>query len=617
MIKRIIIIWIVFTFSLIWTLNAQNLVQREQAIFQNNVELYKRGEFKNAENNFALIITKLPNSVFLTANYLMLAKTQYKLRDYTATINLSQKFLELFPKSEYCDDILYVQGNCYYRLNRFETAVKSWINAIENSQNYKLYNKVGDIIFSTIMYKLDNFEISRIEREISSEDGQLLIQIALAEKELNNSSYLAASDRIDKALKNFPNSRFRDRAEDLMSRGKKKTANVMRIALLLPLTGVNQDIGNEIKEGVEFALSEYNRQKDKNVELLIKDYGQEITKAIQSIKEIARDKSIIAVLGPVENDIAAACAALSDYEQLPIICPTATDNNLTELSDYFLQLNPIIDIQADYLARYALDSLKLERFVTFSPIENHFIKLVDRFVETVESAGAKIITQEWYYPGDQDFNKQFMRIKRIGLKYAFSDSVLQVDSTLSSAEIDTLYKEYHVMEQERLEETKTKIDSADIPVYTIDGIFIPIFREDMQFIGPQIAYSNIQAQYIGNVDWYDIEQLKKQKNYIDGIIFGTDGFINEESWDYKNLRNDYRSKINKTPTLFNILGVDVIRFMLKGLETNTTSRNRYIQNLKGIEYYNGIYRKIEMDNRRHNLKLQLLKYQFGQIIPLN
>jgi ABC-type branched-subunit amino acid transport system substrate-binding protein len=324
-------------------------------------------------------------------------------------------------------------------------------------------------------------------------------------------------------------------------------------------------------------------------------------------------------LGPIENDISAACAAISDYERLPIISPTATEPDLTRLTDYFYQINSTIDMRAKLLAQYALDSLDISRIATFSPLENHFIRMVETFVETIESAGAEVIAQEWYYPGDQDFSKQFMNLKRKGLKYAFSDSVLQVNQDFGQEQIDSLYKEFIKLEQEKLEEADVQVDSADIPVTTIDGIFIPIYKEDLPFIAPQVAYSNIRSQYLGNGDWYDIEQLKKNKNYINGIIFVTDGFVNEESWDFRRFRNEYRTKLKKTPTFYSIIGYDSFRYMLSAInnENNLIKREEYLNRLENIEKYIGIYRNIHMNEDRVNQNLQLLKYNYGQVIPMD
>jgi ABC-type branched-subunit amino acid transport system substrate-binding protein/outer membrane protein assembly factor BamD (BamD/ComL family) len=599
---------------------AQDYSEREKVIFEKNLLLYTQGDFEQAEQNFSLVITRLPNSPLLTTNYLMLIKSQYKAGNYSATINQGKKFLKTFPESSYNDDVLYVMGNSYFQLNRYRTAATNWIYSLEATDDPRMERKLETLISRSIMYKMNDDDREVLITDISSsEDGEMLVNIAWAEKEFKEGQNFEARERLTESLQKHPDSRYTNRAEKLLASSGHQYSVNERLALLLPLSGFNEDVGKSILDGANLALDEFNNQHNINLEIAVKDYGQELTTAISALKDLSQNKNILAVVGPLENDFTAACAAISHYEQLPLLSPTATENDLINFSDYFFQINTPIDIAAESIAQYALDSLKISRFATFAPIDDHFVKMVDKFKDIVEKAGAEICSQAWYYPGDQDVYKQFMKIKRVGLKLEFADSLLTETPDLLPEQIDSLYSEFLAAEEKKAERTKAKIDSADIPVMSIDGIFIPIFKEDLEYIAPQIAYSNIQAQYLGNSDWYVLEQLKKNKNYINGIIFGTDGYLNEESWDYRQFRNEFRTKYKKSPTLYSVIGYDSFKYILQAYDpvNPNMSRNQFLVNLKKLNTYNGVYRTIELGRKRVNQTLKLLKYNYGQIIPLN
>ncbi len=550
----------------------------------------------------------------------MWAKCKYKLQDYREVLKISQDFLTRYPGSEYRDDILLVQGNSYFQLNRFETAVQSWLNAVELSHNGALLQKIGFQVTKTLRYKFDQTGFDRMYAQAQSADSRILFQIALAEKEMQRGDKRKAEQIINKALQDYPASKFTRRAETFFA-GTEIEPSEISLGLLLPLSGANEKIGAEIKAGFEFAFQEYNQKNNTALKLTIVDYGEELLTAIRAYQKLARNNGVLAVLGPLENDISAACAAISDYETLPIVSPTATETDLTQLTDKFFQLNSTLTRRAEYLAEYAIDSLKLKRFATFAPLDNYFIKMVASFVADVQNHGGQIIDQEWYYPGDQDVNKQFMNLKRAGLRLAFADSVLRFRPALRPEQVDSMYRRYQNEQYQLIRENDIKVDSADIAVKTIDGIFIPIFGQDLKFIAPQIAYSNIQAQYLGNSDWYDTEELKKNKNYINGLIFISDGYLNEENWDYKKFKNDYRTQTKTTPTIYNLVGYDCCRYMLRALPDTKgaapLTRAEYLQNLRRQGPYNGLYRSIRINEDQYNLQLRLLKYIFGQIIPLN
>jgi ABC-type branched-subunit amino acid transport system substrate-binding protein/TolA-binding protein len=604
----------------VFALNAQNSSDRERAIFEKNLLLYTQGDYEQAEQNFALVITKLPDSPLLTTNYLMLVKSQYKVGNYTGTIDQGKSFLKKFPKSSYNDDILFVMGNAYFQLNRYRTAARNWIYSLESTDDPRMEQKLETLVSRVVKFKMNDEDREVLKTDISpSENGEMVLSIAWAEHEYKNGKDYAARERLTASLQKYPDSKYSKKAEKLLASSGHQFSVNERLALLLPLSGFNKDVGEAILEGAKLALEEYNNQHNISLEISVKDYGQELTTALKAFKDLAQNKNILAVVGPLENDISAACAAISHYEQLPLLSPTATENDLVNFSDYFFQINTPVDVGAESIATYAIDSLKIARFATFAPIDGHFVKMVDKFAETVEKGGAEIVSQAWYYPGDQDVYKQFMKLKRVGLKLEFSDSLYTEFPEITPEQIDSLYEEYLTLEEEKMKENKTKIDSADIPVMSIDGVFIPIFKEDLEFIAPQIAYSNIQAQYLGNSDWYDQEQLKKNKNYINGIVFGTDGYLNEESWDYRQFRNEFRTKYKKSPTMYSVIGYDSFKYVLQAYDpvNQNLSRTQFLKNLKKLNTYNGIYRTIELSRKRFNQTLQLLKYNYGQIIPLN
>jgi ABC-type branched-subunit amino acid transport system substrate-binding protein len=611
---------LLYLLSIISAVAAQNFSSREKSIFEKNLELYREGNYKQAEQNFALVVAKLPESAYITSNYLMLVKSQYKLGDYVSAIDQAKTFLTRFSDSNYRDDVLYTMGNAYYKLNRFQSAIKLWISALDESNDPRLAGKIEVLVTGTVRDMLNDEDVKKLKTEIGTyPDGLMLLDIAWAEKLYAEGSITKGNSILNSALIELPANKYSEQARQLLKSGGLQNSPDEKFALLLPLSGYNAEIGQAILEGAQMALSEFNKQFNLNLKIISRDYGQEIKNAILGYQELAGFNNILAVIGPVENDISAACAAVSKYEQLPLLSPTATANNLTEFSDYFFQLNAPINTTAEIIADYALDSLKLERYATFAPIDDHFIKMVDKFKSTVETAGAEVVAEEWYYPGDQDFYKQFMNLKRRGLKLTFSDSIRQSLPLASPVVIDSLYMAYQKQELEKHENKKpVKVDSADIPVTSIDAVFIPIFKEDLQFIAPQIAYSNIQAQFLGNNDWYDSEGLKKNKNYINNIIFSASGYLNEESWDFRRFRNEFRTTFKKTPSMYAVLGYDVFRFLIQAYRPRQPemTRQQFLINLKNLKKYNGIYRSFDINKMRFNQYHQLLKYSFGQIIPL-
>ena len=114
---------------------AQNASSREWTIFRKGLAEYQKGNYETARQSFSLMISKLPNSAITTANKLMLAKTNYKSGDYEISLRQCEEFKQFYPSSDYIDDIKYLMGNNYYRQNRIETAVVTWLDAAFESRD--------------------------------------------------------------------------------------------------------------------------------------------------------------------------------------------------------------------------------------------------------------------------------------------------------------------------------------------------------------------------------------------------------------------------------------------------------------------------------------------------
>ena len=338
--------------------------------------------------------------------------------------------------------------------------------------------------------------------------------------------------------------------------------------------------------------------------------------ALQQVKKISANPSYLAILGPVENEITAACAAIAEYEGITIISPTASSDKIKTISHNCINLAPTVKTMAQTIESFAYDSLGIRRVATFSPIDDYFISMTDEFKKAHERKGGIVAAQEWYYPGDQNYKKQLRKMKRIGLKLAFSDSIHKENPEMTETTLDSLYKRYLKDQRDLLKETKTTLDSADVPVTTFDAMFLPVYVDDISYMAAQFAYANFQTQIIGNSDWYDMDELKKNRNYINGIIFITDGYLNEEDWDYKQIRNKFRTNYKITPGKFELIAYDSFKFVSQIFKKKDINRTSVIEEIVSLKPYQGIYRNFDMDSQGSNKSCRILKYIYGQIIPI-
>jgi ABC-type branched-subunit amino acid transport system substrate-binding protein len=605
---------ILFLFSII---EAQNASTREWTIFQKGVTEYQKGNYEKARQSFSLMINKLPNSALTTANYLMLAKTNYKSQAYEASLQQCEEFKKNFPQSNYLDDIRYLMGNNYYRLDRIETAVTTWLNVGIGTSNSVLREKSLKIADDVIRYKLNTLSVQNlIQKNLGSPINEAF-KYYLAEDKYRHGKIEEAKSALTTLLNNSKTSYYRAKTQNLLDRLEGKSSSEIHIAALLPLSGANEQVGKDLLNGFKLASAEYNKSTTaKKIIIDEFDYASSLISALKHIKKISAQNKHLFVFGPVENDIVAACAAVADYEGLTIISPTASSDELKSISNNCINLAPSVKTMANALQAYASDSLNIKRLATFAPIDDYYLTMTEEFVDAFEENGGIVAAQEWYYPGDQNFNKQFRKMKRVGLRLAFKDSLILENADISDKSLDSLYTLFVKEKKLEMKESKTKIDSADIPVTTFDGMFLPVYEDDISFIASQFAFSNFQTQLLGNADWYDNDILKKNRNYINKIIFVTDGYLNEEGWDYRQFRNNYRNTFHTSPEKFELIAYDSFKFIAAVFKDSRVSRSDILERIVQLNPYQGVYRRFDIDKSRSNNSVRILKYIYGQIMPI-
>ncbi|MEU8757310.1 bifunctional serine/threonine-protein kinase/ABC transporter substrate-binding protein [Streptomyces chartreusis] len=102
------------------------------------------------------------------------------------------------------------------------------------------------------------------------------------------------------------------------------TGPVYTLGLHADLTGDQKAVGRAQERGLRLAVHEFNSRADKPFTLAVKtvDDGGDPTRAPKAAKELAADRSVLAVIGPTTDDTALASLATYDAASLPLIAVT-------------------------------------------------------------------------------------------------------------------------------------------------------------------------------------------------------------------------------------------------------------------------------------------------------
>ena len=185
----------------------------------------------------------------------------------------------------------------------------------------------------------------------------------------------------------------------------KKEPEVIKIGAILPLTGPQSMLGEEVKNGMQLA---YDEIKKEGIQLLIEDSKDSPKDAIMSFTKLLNQnvKAIICAGDVVTLNL----IPFADKEQMPLITVVGAGPEITGKSKWVFRFFVRGDYQAKVLAHYSYNELRVRK-VGILYINNEYgIATLKNFKEMFENMGGKIVATESYGIADRDMRSQILKL---------------------------------------------------------------------------------------------------------------------------------------------------------------------------------------------------------------
>ncbi|MBN1154510.1 penicillin-binding protein activator [candidate division KSB1 bacterium] len=607
--KRKLMTITLFTFfSLLWfcnasisqTIESHDIIENPEAarLFNQGVELYRNKDYTQAKQIFTRLAYELPTHQHITSALFMTGKSNYKLGNYDQAIEALNKIKTDYKLSNYLDDSYYVIAKSYYRKGEYYNSVREFLWIIDNSTDKKIIDKSRNLSLQIIEYDLSLQDIMRLEQEFSEGRANALLRIKHAQRLTQIGQRNEAISILESFLDDNPRHEFSSVTREVLKdiRNKDKVVN-LKIGVILPLSSEFASQAEAILRGIKYAVNQQNNRLSQNIELIVKDTEGNIMNCIEAAQDLVRDERVIGIIGELESEKTASITPLVNQHKIPLLPPIAFENGLAELSEYVYQINGNLDSRGELLAEYAFNELGHRTFATLSPADNYGKRMTDSFTATIDQLGGEIIAQKWYYENTEDLVRQFESMRELGMRRMNKDS---------------LYRAYT---RGMNEYQKARFDMGDIPVTSIDAMFCPIYTEDIQYIIPQLAFSNIRSQIIGGQYWYDTDELraKNVQSHAQNLIFISSYFLDDHTSEFYNFKSAYTKATSKVPDAMDLAGYDSMLLLLDALKHNVRTRGELKEYLDNIENFQGIRGPITFKNNgRVNKDQRIIEYTHGQ-----
>ncbi|TDJ54522.1 MAG: tetratricopeptide repeat protein, partial [Ignavibacteria bacterium] len=460
------ILSIIFIFFSINSL-AQVDQQKIDAEFSRAVELYNVMEFNSALSGFEKIINEYDLNSKTTAAYFFTIKIQIEKKEYKGAWKLITEFLENFPSSKYTDEIriLFVKLN----LDNYEyyNALKEITFLIERTKSilYRLDAKdIGEKVANNYLNSLD---LKKLSDSFTSDKVKPYLLLLLAKSYFKERETENALVTLSQILQIYPSSEESAEAKNLYDNPIlpiEEFYDKSYIAVLLPLqkdennypTSVAAD---EILKGIKFAVAEFNEDRDDKIGIIIRDTKNNEDEISEIRNELGNNSSVKAILGPIFSNEVRVTINTFNGTSLPIISPTATDNDLTSVSEDFFQANPPLVVRGKVMAQYVFFVENKKNMAVLFSTDGYSPLIAASFIEEFEKLGGTIIVQESYKSNSFALSEPISRI-------------IAVDTLLAAPD-------------------------------TLQGIYIPLAdKVDATAILSQMGQDSLYLPIFGNQDWF-------------------------------------------------------------------------------------------------------------------
>ena len=349
-----------------------------------------------------------------------------------------------------------------------------------------------------------------------------------------------------------------------------KSEKILKIGVLLPLSGKFQDIGESFLKAIQLALYDISNE---NIKIYPKDSKGNALNAYKSAKEF-EEQGIQIVIGPIfyEN-----LERLGEINNITFISLT---NKTEEIPKNTIAFGINIDSQVDILKKY-FNEIDVSKTLLLSPNSE--------FTYQSESVATKDVLKFYRtYSYDTNPKKITAEIEKIT---RYRERKKDLERRIEILEKSDLYK--HKQELKKLEQMHT------LGKINFDSVVIIDFGERLKSVLTSFMFSDISSK---KVNFFTINQ------WFDETLFNENAMQNLHfpSIDFDNLKKfnkKFSNTFNVKPNKVSILAYDALGLIYYcWFNNNFQFKKDQLYNKKGFKGLQGEF-FIEGNSSRQNLKI--------------
>jgi len=595
--------------------------------FQRGVAAYQEGRYAEAQQAFGRLTAGGKEEKLYTAALYLQARSDFQLDNPAGAAENLRLLLEAHPKSRYAEHAHYLLGVIAFNDGAYTEAASEFIWVVDRGQSASLKTAAlhhAQILFDDYLQPGDMRR--RLRREYLGAEGLALVALKLARGESAQGRRAEGQRLIDEFLRLYPNTMQRKQLEQWDAVTERSDARTVRIGVILPLTGVDSEVGRALYRGLRYAQltakndetlsapAGANRAAGNHapmIDFVVRDSESSIVGSLRAAQTLLSDPSIAALVGEFDGAASAAIAALAQEKGRPALVPVATQDGLTQLGENVFQMNASRQAKSQALAEYAFHYLNCRTFITLAPQDGYGYEMADGFSAAVDSLGGEIVAQKWYYGKPEDLSRMLKALRETALHRALEDSLRQSGVAVNSANRASYWRDYNYRVAISNKDREGAVEALSHPVTNVSAVFLPIYTEDIRLILYQLTSANIHGLRLGGEYWQmlDAEGRRELNRLLEGVTFASDYFVDWESERNRQFRTSYRKLMGATPDRYDILGYDAASLLLACVRQGAKQPAQIRRALAELSGFPGMKGAINLSNpQRVNSSVNILQF---------
>ncbi len=605
-----------------------------KALIQMGIIKGRQEKYAQAVSHFKEVMKAYPESEYAGEAGVEMLSVLYDAGDFEAVIRQSAAVFSYdLSREAYVRAGLSV-GDAYMALDLPREAYFAFLKAFDRAKGKKAENKVLPRLktaVSRLPMDLLKAELARLDGRPPS--GYLTYHMAGNYADVGNLGDAMATwaDFLDRYPEHELAKAAKERLEEIKTSG---AADQVNIGCLLPLTGRYAAYGKQALHGLEMALSISGQNASRQpIHLIVADTASDPEQAIKAVEEL-NEKRVTAIIGPIATSEAAAKAA--QEHGIPIITLTQS-SGVPELGEFVFRNFITPQMQVRTLARYAAETLDIDRFAVLYPDENYGETFMNLFWDELLARKASVVGLENYNPAHTDFSDS---IKKLAGLYYDVPADIEAKTRIGPLEHQPSPFEdlWGIGGEDSGPDAKSRNEAGFAPyirgllgygisdpeeepepIVDFKAVFIPDSPEKAGLIIPQLAYYDINEVYLlGTNLWHSDKFIEMARRYVQGAICPSGFYAESRSDAVRRFVNEFRRVYGEEPDFFEAIGFDTAMMLIDLLDRSPYFGRTYIrEQLPVMPPYDGITGKTRFDDTGEVIKeLYLLKVSGRRFVEI-